>query len=123
MIRSMTENTENQKANDAIKRESIGNALNRTRQTHCRATLICPTKIDYKSKRRDKKKIYRERNPIKLCAKLTAKLLTTGYKSKIITFKLDEDPLQHRIYFLTFLESLIMIFSQYQENFEVLLDY
>ena len=36
---------------------------------------------------------------------------------------MDEDPLQHRIYFLTFVESLEMIFSQYTETFEVLLDY
>ena len=36
---------------------------------------------------------------------------------------MDEDPLQHRIYFLTFVESLEMIFSQYTETCEVLLDY
>ena len=52
-----------------------------------------------------------------------AKLLTTAYKSKIIRFKMDEDPLQSRIYFLTFVELLEMIFSQYTETCEVLLDY
>ena len=52
-----------------------------------------------------------------------AKLLTTAYKSKIIWFKMDEDPLQHRIYFLIFVESLEMIFLQYTEACEVLLDY
>ena len=36
---------------------------------------------------------------------------------------MDEDPLQCQIYFLTFVESLEMIFSQYKENVEVLLDY
>ena len=36
---------------------------------------------------------------------------------------MDEDPLQRRIYFLTFVESLQMILSQYKENCEVLLDY
>ena len=36
---------------------------------------------------------------------------------------MDEDPLQRRIYFLTFIDSLDMIFSQYRETFEVLLDY
>ena len=36
---------------------------------------------------------------------------------------MDEDPLQRRIYFLTFIDSLDMIFSQYRENCEVLLDY
>ena len=44
-------------------------------------------------------------------------------KLKIITFKLDEDPLQRRIYFLTFIDSLDMIFPQYRETCEVLLDY
>ena len=60
---------------------------------------------------------------IKLCTRLTAKLLTTAYKSKRFKFKLDEDSLQRRIYFLTFVESLEMIFSQYKETCELLLDY
>ena len=34
-----------------------------------------------------------------------------------------EDPLQHRIYFLTFIDSLDMIFSQYRETCGVLIDY
>ena len=38
-------------------------------------------------------------------------------------FKRDEDPLQRRIYFLTFIDSLDMIFSHYRETCEVLLDY
>ena len=50
-------------------------------------------------------------------------MLTVAYKSNIIEFKLDEDPLQHQIYFLTFVESLDMIFSLYKETCEVLLDY
>ena len=36
---------------------------------------------------------------------------------------MDEDPLQHRIHFITFVESTEMIFLQYTENCEVLLDY
>ena len=36
---------------------------------------------------------------------------------------MDEDPLQRRIYFLTFVESLEMIFSKYTETCEVLLEY
>ena len=59
--------------------------------------------------------------PIKLCAKLTEKLLTTAYKLNIIKLKLDEDSLQHLIYFLTFVESLEMIFYQYKETCEVLI--
>ena len=65
----------------------------------------------------------REKDLIRLCATLTEKLLTTAYKSKIIRFKMDEDPLQRRVYFLTFIDSLDMIFFQYRETCEVLLDY
>ena len=36
---------------------------------------------------------------------------------------MGEDPLQRRIYFLIFVESLEMILSQYTETCEVLLDY
>ena len=36
---------------------------------------------------------------------------------------MDDDPLQRRIYFLTFVESLEIIFSKYKETCEVLLDY
>ena len=77
---------------------------------------------NYRRKRHKNKK-HREKDPIRLCATLTEKLLTTAYKSKIIRFKMDEDPLQRRIYFLTFIDSLDMIFSQYRETCEVLLDY
>ena len=70
-----------------------------------------------------KKKIHQKKDPIKLSAKLTAKLLTTEYKSKIIKFKINEDPLQRRIYLIIFVESLEMIFHQYKETCEVLLDY
>ena len=74
-------------------------------------------------RKRCKDKKHREKDPIRLCATLTAKLLTTAFKSEIIRFKLDEDPLQCRIYFLAFIDSLDMIFSQYRETCEVLLDY
>ena len=36
---------------------------------------------------------------------------------------MDEDPLHFRIYFLTFVESLEIIFSQYTETCEVMLYY
>ena len=52
-----------------------------------------------------------------------AKLLMTAFKSNTTRLKMDEDPLQRRIYFLIFVESLEMIFSQYIENFEVIIDY
>ena len=49
-------------------------------------------KSDYKSKRHDRKKKYCEKKqePIKLCAELMAKFLTTAYKSKILNLKMDE---------------------------------
>ena len=77
---------------------------------------------EYRRKLR-KRKIDRKKDLIKLCAHLTAKLPTTAYKSKIIRFKMDENPLQRRIYFFTFVESLEMIFSQYTETCEVIIDY
>ena len=64
-----------------------------------------------------------KKDPIKLCTRLTEKLLTTAYKSKIIRFKLYEDPLQYRIYFLTFVDSMEMTFSKYKETCELLPDY
>ena len=36
---------------------------------------------------------------------------------------MGEDTLQRRIYFLTFVESLEMVFSQYTETCEVITDY
>ena len=36
---------------------------------------------------------------------------------------MDKDPLQRRIYLLTYIYSLDMIFSQYRETCQVLLDY
>ena len=36
---------------------------------------------------------------------------------------MDEDPLQRRIYLLTFIDSLDIIFWQYIETCEVLIDY
>ena len=64
-------------------------------------------------KRRNNKK-HQKKDPIRICATLTAKFLTTAYKSKISRLKMDEDPLQRRIYVLTFVESLKMILSQYK---------
>ena len=36
---------------------------------------------------------------------------------------MDEDPLQRWIYFLTFVETLDMIFSQYTKTCEAIIDY
>ena len=60
----------------------------------------------YRRKRRKDNKHWKN-DPIRLCATLTTKLLTTVYKLKIIRFKMDEDRLQRWIYFLTFITLLI----------------
>ena len=70
---------------------------------------------DYRLKRRKNNK-HRKNDPIKKCTSLMEKMLMTAYKSKIIRFKMDEDPLQRQIYFLKFVEPLEMIFSHYKET-------
>ena len=62
------------------------------RQTHHRVTImIRPTILITEADNVRGRAIW-EKDPIKLCARLTSKLLTTAYKSKIIRFKIDEDP-------------------------------
>ena len=77
---------------------------------------------DYKINKFKKKKSYQRKDPIKFCAKLTSKLMTPAYKSKIIKLKLNEDPLHNKICFLTFIESIEMTFSQYKGTCEIVLD-
>ena len=67
-----------------------------------------------RTRRKDKKN--QKKYPIRLCATFTEKLLMTPYKSKIIRFKMDEDPLQRRIYFNTFIDSLDIIFFPIKKN-------
>ena len=50
---------------------------------------------------------------IKKCAKLTTKLVIDAYKSKFFMFKLGEDPLQRRVYFLSLMNSLKIVLSQF----------
>ena len=69
----------------------------------------------YKRKKRNNKK-HQKKDLIRLCTTLTVKFLTTAYKSNILRFKMDEDSLQRRIYFLTFIDSLDMTFLQYIET-------
>ena len=119
LIRPMTVYAAILNARNAI----LNNCQNCTKQDLSDLSSSYPgssKKSDYKIKRLNKKKISSEKCHIKLCAKLTAKLLMTVYKLMIITLKLDEDPLQCRIYFISFIESLDMIFSHYKETCEVL---
>ena len=51
--------------------------------------------------------------PINKCANLTYKILTTAYKLKVIRFKLDKDPLQFWVYFLSFMNSLKNLLSHF----------
>ena len=47
---------------------------------------------------------------IKKCAKLTAKLPKSAYKAKFINLKLNKDPLPCRVYFLSFMNFLKIVF-------------
>ena len=111
----------NQTKRNTIRRKSVKKTGKMTCQTHCQVILIRLTTVTTDTS--DKTNGHRKKDSIKLCAWLTKTFLTTGYKSNIIRFKLDEDPLKRRIYFLTYVELLLMIFSQYKETCEVLLDY
>ena len=102
----MTANTANLKARNAIKRKSVRNAQNRIFSESLSSDCDLSNKSDYESSRLNKKKSYRKKDPIKLCAKLMEKFMTTVYKLKIIKLKLDKYLLQRRIYFLTFIESM-----------------
>ena len=118
----MISNTANKKSKDAIKRKITRNARKRTLHTHLRATLIRPTKVIIKSRDAIKRRAIGN-GTLTNYAQINGKAVTIAYKSNTIKLKLDEDPLQRWIYFLTFIESLEMIFSEYKETCEVLLDY
>ena len=77
---------------------------NKKRRKHRKYDSSDPSSSDYSDnsdsyedshyrRRRRKNKKHRKKELIRLCATSTAKLLTTAFKSKIIRFKLDEDPL------------------------------
>ena len=53
-------------------------------------------------------------DPIKKCKNVTFKILKYVYNLKVIKFKLDEDPLQRRFYYLYFLEYLKIDLSPFQ---------
>ena len=106
-----------------IRRKSVVSTGKKNRQNHHRATILIRPMTVITDASDVKRRPIGKNDPIKLCACLTEKSLTTAFKSKIIRFKMDENPLQLRIYFLTFVESLEVIYSQYKENCEVLLDY
>ena len=55
--------------------------------------------------------------------KLTAKLLTSAYKSRVINSKLDKDQPQLRFYDLSFMNSLKIVLSQFSETYMLLMDY
>ena len=107
---------------NAIRRKILGKTRKMTRQTHHRATILIRPMTVITDASDIKRRSIRKNYPIKICAHLLEKFTTTSYKSKIIRFKMDEDPLQRRIYFLTFIESLEMIFSKYTETCEVITD-
>ena len=60
--------------------------------------------------------------PIKKCANLKADLLTVVYKSTVISFKLYEDTLQLRFYYLYFMNLLQIVLSISKETYILLMD-
>ena len=62
-------------------------------------------------------------NPIKKRAKLTYKLLTDAQKLEVVMCKLDEDPLQHRVHFLSFMNALKIILSQLKETYMLIMEF
>ena len=62
-------------------------------------------------------------DPIKKCAKLTAKLVTAAQKSKIIKFKFDDYLIHWRGYLLSFMNSLLKQLSLFKEIYMFLIDY
>ena len=114
--------THHKRKRNVIRIRSIKNTGEMTRQTNYQGTiLICLTTV-ITDTNDSRNKSARKKDQIRLCAHLMSKFLMKAYKSKIIRFKMYEDPLQCQIYFLTFLESLEMILSQYTENCEVFLN-
>ena len=115
--------THHQRKRNAIKIKSITNTRKMICQTHHQATILIRPTIMITNASCVRVRDIEKNHQIKLCACLTAKVADDRVKSKIIRFKMDEDLLQRRIYFLTFLESQEMIFSKYTETCEVLLDH
>ena len=75
-----------------------------------------------KDKNKCRSKI-RFNEPIKKYANLTAKILTAVYRWNIFKFILDEYPLQRRVYFLSFVNSLKIGLSPFSETFMFLMEY
>ena len=62
-------------------------------------------------------------DPIKKCTNFKSKLPIASYKSKVKRFKLDEDPLDLRIYFLSLMNSLKILLSKFKETYILIMDY
>ena len=60
-------------------------------------------------------------DPIKKCETLAAKLITDTHKSKVVKFKLDKDPLQRQLYFLSFMNLVKTVLSQFKETYMLLM--
>ena len=86
------------------------------RQNYLRAKIIIIPMTVITDASNAKIRDIRNKYPIKQCTTLTSKFLTTGYKSNIIIFKMDEDPLQRHIYFLTFVKLLEIIYFHSTEK-------
>ena len=62
-------------------------------------------------------------DPIQKCAMITAKRLKAALNSKVTKFKLDEDPLQHRVYFLNFINSIKNCYHKFKHTCMFVMEY
>ena len=80
MIWLMIASTANPKARNVIKTKSAGNTRNRTCQTHSQAILIRRTNMNIDAREAKIGGANWKKDPVKLCARLMSKILTTVYK-------------------------------------------
>ena len=83
----------------------------------------------YKLKQREKRDKKKRQvktcfnDPIKTFVNLTANLLNTTLKSKVVRFKFYKDTLQCRFYFLSILNPINLLLSNISETYMLLMDY
>ena len=62
-------------------------------------------------------------DPIKKVGEVYSQDTYSHVKIKVIKFKLDEDPIQRRIYLLSFMNSLKIVLSNSSEEYMLLMEY
>ena len=96
--------------------------LHRSRMNHQTASII------NKDDTRKRTKINSRVKHVLITQSKSARSLQPSYlhprkKSKVIKFKLYEDTLKHRVYLISFINSLKIVLSQFSETYMLLVDY